>query len=166
MDQQNWTPYSESAASAARQSRYAPQGLPQQQSYAPSNAASRGTSAAAGSSQPQSRSGMEYGDRDGDVAMEDADPYKPKPASQNMGRATHQRMPSNVQQEESTAARRYSPMNLSPASPFPPSGQQPTHPAYTSYTPQASSRASPTRNSSYIASTNASYYASPPGLLP
>jgi dual specificity protein kinase YAK1 len=165
MDQQNWTPYSESAANTARQSRYAPQGLPSQQGYAPSNVTSRDSSTAAGSSQPHSRSGMEYGDRDGDVAMEDADPYKPKHMSQVLGRATHQRMPSNVQQEESTAARRYSPMNLSPASPFPPTGQQPAHPAYASYTPQASSRTSPTRASSYIASTNASYYASPPGTL-
>lgn len=166
MDQQNWTPYSESATSAARQSRYIPQGAPVQQSYASSSATNRGSFSVGTGSQHQGRTGMEYGDRDGDIAMEDADSYKPKHNSHGIGRGTHQRMPSNIQQEDSIAARRYSPMNLSPASPFPSTGQQSAHPAYTSYTPQTSSRASPTRPTSYLASTNASYYASPPCKSP
>lgn len=164
MDQQHWTPYNESTASSNRQSRYAPQTLPSQQGYSPANSSNRAppTSAAP---QPQARSGGGYGDTDGDITMEDADLYKPKHASQNVARSSHQRLPSNVQQEESAAARRYSPMNLSPSSPFgaAPQQQQPSHPAYTSYTPQTSSRTSPTRASSYIASTNSSFYASPPG---
>jgi dual specificity protein kinase YAK1 len=113
-------------------------------------------------SQPQSQfpEDMNYNDRDGDIKMEDADPYKPKHASLHMSHASHQRLPSNVQQEESVAARRYSPMNLSPSSPFTAAAQPASQSPYTSYTPQSSTRASPTRTS-YVAPPN-SYYASPP----
>jgi hypothetical protein len=66
-----------------------------------------------------------------------------------------------LQHEESAAARRYSPMNLSPSSPY--NGTQQGTQAYTSFTPQQpqSSRQSPIRNNPYMSPPN-SYY-SPPG---
>lgn len=107
------------------------------------------------------------GDGDGDVAMEDADPYKPKysAGAQRPIAAQRPSQPSYLQQhEDSAAARRYSPMNLSPTSPYA---------AYSSFTPQAqaqshaqppNSRQSPTRTNPYM-SPPASYY-SPPASRP
>lgn len=113
---------------------------------------------------PQGRIPEYNGDGDGDVPMEDADPYnKPKYAS----RANHQHRHSQqfVQQEESAAARRYSPMNLSPTSPYGASPQQQSQNTYTSFTPQTqSNRQSPTRSNPYI-SPPQSYY-SPPASRP
>lgn len=102
--------------------------------------------------------GAEYnGDGDGDVNMEDVDQYG-RPRQGNRG---HARLPSTqLAQEESTAARRYSPMNLTPSSPYAATPQQAN---YQSYTPAAQSRASPTRSNSYMAANN-HYYASPPGM--
>jgi dual specificity protein kinase YAK1 len=106
-----------------------------------------------------------FNDGDGDVPMEDADPYnKPKYAA---SRPNHQHRHSQqfIQQGTSEAARRYSPMNLSPQSPYNGSAQQGTQQAaqgYTSFSPQAQgSRQSPTRSNPYISPPN-SYY-SPPG---
>jgi dual specificity protein kinase YAK1 len=176
MDQQHWAQYQDNPAATSRQSRYAPQTLPSQLSIhrEPNSAtlspqtSQYGATPLSGRStvsqpQPHLRDEMHYGDRDGDVNMEDADPYKPKHTSLHISHASHQRIPSNVQQEESTAARRYSPMNLSPSSPFTVVSQAPSQSPYTSYTPSVtSSRTSPTR-SSYAAPPN-NYYASPPSM--
>jgi hypothetical protein len=100
---------------------------------------------------------------DGDVAMEDAD-YQPK-----LNRPSNQQRQSQqfLQQEESAAARRYSPMNLSPTSPYSGNTQQGGQ-SYTSFTPQAqapaqNNRQSPTRTNPYMSPPN-SYY-SPPCML-
>ena len=99
-----------------------------------------------------------YGDSD--VPMEDADAYgKPRYTS----RANHQHRHSQqyLQQDESAAARRYSPMNLSPTSPYHP-GTQSAQTSYVGFSPPThSNRQSPTRNNSYM-SPPAAYY-SPPG---
>jgi dual specificity protein kinase YAK1 len=165
MDQQHWTPYQDNSASAAsRQSRYAPQPSASHPNSAPLSPQDHYLATPMSSRSTHLRDDMTYSDRDGDIKMEDADPYKPKIASPHLSHGSHQRMPSSVQQEESAAARRYSPMNLSPASPFPQQQQQQPpqqqQQQYTSYTPSGSSRASPVRNS-YVPS-NSSYYASPP----
>lgn len=173
MDQQ-WPSYAESPATS-RQARYAPHNMtnpqhpqrdpngPQQikqDPYASPTAPSRtGSMALASPSGPHGR-GPEFNDGDGDVPMEDADPFnKPKYGS---SRSNHQHRNSQhflQQQEESAAARRYSPMNLSPTSPF--SGPQQGGQAYTSFSPQTqSNRQSPTRNNPYISPPN-SYYSPP-----
>lgn len=177
MDQQ-WS-YTESPVST-RQARYAPHNMatPQhaqrdpntsqpikQDPYASPPVPSRSQSMAMASPDaPQSR-GPEYNDRDGDVPMEDADPYnKPK---YNSSRSGHQHRHSQqfLQQEESAAARRYSPMNLSPTSPYSGSTQQ-GGPNYTSFSPQTqSNRQSPTRSNPYISPPN-SYYSPPSKLKP
>jgi dual specificity protein kinase YAK1 len=111
---------------------------------------------------PQGR-GPEYnGDGDGDVRMEDVDQYnKPKQSSRG-----HSRMPSaQLAQEESAAARRYSPMILSPSSPYAATPQSSAQGAYSSYTPQTQNRASPTRSNSFM-SPPQNYYASPPCEFP
>lgn len=88
------------------------------------------------------------GDNDGDVSMEDADPYnRHKYSSQSaQQRVSQQYMTSH---HESVAARRYSPMNMSPSSPNAvgtPSGQS----SFSTYTPQSqSSRHSPSKSYSY-----------------
>jgi dual specificity protein kinase YAK1 len=178
MDQQ-WTAYSE-APDANRQARYAPHGttpsqqtprdagasaqLKQHNPYASPSAPSRSSTIALQSpSQPGSR-GPDFNDNDGDVKMEDADPYKPK---YNTQRPNHQQRQSQqfLQQEESAAARRYSPMNMSPTSPYS-GGTQHGGQSYTSFTPQvqsSSNRASPTRTNPYMSPPN-SYY-SPPCTL-
>ncbi|KAF1842554.1 kinase-like protein [Cucurbitaria berberidis CBS 394.84] len=183
MDQQ-WTAYSEAPGGAARQARYAPHTMPspqhsqrdvsvptqvKQEQYASPTAPSRQNSVAMQS--PGGSRGPEYNDGDGDVAMEDADPYKPK---YNMSRPNHQHRNSQqfLQNEESAAARRYSPMNLSPTSPYTGNPQQGGQ-NYTTFSPQAqtqsqgqsqSNRQSPTRNNPYISPPN-SYY-SPPSSRP
>ena len=97
---------------------------------------------------------------DGDVAMEDADPYN---RSKYPPRPTHSHRPSgqHLLQEESAAARRYSPMNaLSPTSPYTISPQQSNSSAYSAYTPQTlSARQSPTRPNLY-SSPSQQYYPS------
>jgi dual specificity protein kinase YAK1 len=174
-----WSPYVESSP-ANRQARYAPQNLatPQQtnrdantlppvkaENYASQQVPVRGSSVNMTSpTDGQNRAVTEYnGDGDGDVAMEDADAFnKPKYGS----RPSHQQRLSQqfIQQEESAAARRYSPMNLSPTSPYTAGPTQSNQPSYTSFTPQSQSTAqSPTRTNPYI-SPPQSYY-SPPGTL-
>jgi dual specificity protein kinase YAK1 len=182
MDQQ-WTAYSDSAA-ASRQARYAPQhmespqhqrdpNMPQmkQDPYASPTGPSRASSMAALPSPGGAQSrGPQYNDVDGDVPMEDADPYKPKfnasRASVNhQHRQSQQFLQQVQQQEESAAARRYSPMNLSPTSPYSGPPQQGGQ-NYASFSPQTqtqppSSRQSPTRTNPYMSPAN-NYY-SPPG---
>jgi dual specificity protein kinase YAK1 len=174
MDQQ-WSPYTDAAA-ANRQPRYAPHSMttPQhlqrdpngahqikQDPYTSPSAPSR-TSSMPLSPGTQSGRGADYNDGDGDVRMEDADPYnKPK---QGSARAAQQQRQSQqfIQQEESAAARRYSPMNLSPTSPYNNGSAQQGGQAYTSFSPQGqSTRQSPTRgNNPYISPPN-SYYSPP-----
>ncbi|KAL1594147.1 dual specificity protein kinase yak1 [Nothophoma quercina] len=161
MDQQ-WTAYSE-APDASRQAR-APAQLKQNPYTSPTAPSRSSTIALQSPSQPSSR-GPDFNDNDGDVKMEDADPYKPK---YNTQRPNHQHRHSQqfLQQEESAAARRYSPMNMSPTSPYP-GGTQHGGQNYTSFTPQVqsnSNRGSPTRNNPYMSPPN-SYY-SPPSSRP
>ena len=108
----------------------------------------------------QAQSSACTGDTDGDFPMEDADPFnKQKYAARSTQRSrpTSQYLP----QEESAAARRYSPMNLSPTSPYVGHGQPPAQGPYTSYTPHgASSRSSPTRPG-LQSSHSQPYYSSP-----
>lgn len=180
MDQQ-WAAYSE-APGATRQARYAPHALAspphaqrdasgpaqsKQDLYASPGGPSRQSSMPLQPPAAPASRGADSNDGDGDVAMEDADPYKPKYGAT---RPNHQQRHSQqfLQHEESTAARRYSPMNLSPTSPYPGAAQQGGQ-TYTSFTPQAqaqvhaqtqSSRQSPTRNNPYMSPPN-SYYSPP-----
>ena len=97
----------------------------------------------------------------GDVAMEDADPYN---RMKYPSRPNHQHRVSGqyLSQEDSAAARRYSPMKaLSPSSPYAASPHQPSQPLYVSYPSQnTSARQSPTRPNLY-SSQSQSYYSSP-----
>lgn len=99
---------------------------------------------------------------DGDIPMEDADPYNRLKYS---SRPNHQHRMSGqyLAHEESSAGRRYSPMHtLSPSSPYAASPQQASHSTYGgSYTPQTfPTRQSPTRPNPY-SSQSQSYYNSP-----
>jgi dual specificity protein kinase YAK1 len=172
MDQQ-WTAYSETPGSS-RQARYAPQTTPQQhqrdpsipqqikqEPYASPSVPSRSQSMALPSPGTLLNRAPDYNDGDGDVPMEDADPYSNKPKFSS-SRASQQQRHSQqfLQQEESAAARRYSPMNLSPTSPYTGNTQQ-GGPTYTSFTPQTqANRQSPTRNNPYMSPPN-SYYSPP-----
>ncbi|KAF2843095.1 kinase-like protein [Patellaria atrata CBS 101060] len=153
MDNQ-WSTYVDTTPSN-RQSRYIPNSLttPQQpqreqststtstqESYNTPSIASKTASMAITSPPAAQSRGSDYtGDGDGDVPMEDADLYnKPKYSS----RPAHQRGQSAnlVQQEESSAARRYSPMSLTPSSPYnSTSAQQTGQAAYSSFSPQSQS---------------------------
>ncbi|KAF2019673.1 kinase-like protein [Aaosphaeria arxii CBS 175.79] len=176
--EQQWSNYNESPA-PNRQSRYTPQQmttpqhpqrdptLPQQNKqdpYATPSVPSRSGSMALASPAGSQSRGPEFNDVDGDVPMEDADPFnKPKYSA---SRANHQHRHSQqlLQQEESAAARRYSPMNLSPTSPYSGSTQQGGQ-SYTSFNPQTqSNRQSPSKNNPYMSPPN-SYY-SPPASRP
>ena len=173
---QQWTAYSAAEAPAASRQRYNNMASPQhaqrdasvpsqpvkQEGYASPAAPSRQSTMGSIQSPGASASrGPDYNDGDGDVAMEDADPYKPK--YNNMARPNHQHRHSQqfLQQEESAAARRYSPMNLTPTSPYPGNTQQGGQ-NYTSFSPAQpqSNRQSPTRNNPYMSPPN-SYYSPP-----
>jgi dual specificity protein kinase YAK1 len=164
MDQQ-WTAYPADAppASRPRYNMAAPQAAPRDaggssqqptpDSYASPAAPSRQSTL--GSIQP-------HDDGDGDVAMEDADPYKPKYGGMSRPNHQHRHSQQFLQQEESAASRRYSPMNLSPTSPYPGTTQQGT-PSYASFAPVSqpqSNRQSPTRTNPYMSPHN-SYYSPP-----
>ncbi|EMC92721.1 hypothetical protein BAUCODRAFT_151133 [Baudoinia panamericana UAMH 10762] len=110
---------------------------------------------------------MEYnGDMDGDMRMEDADPYNTQKYARpptNPDRLSSQYLPVQQDDAQSRAAARYSPMNTSPTSPYTSSPQQQVganH--YTSYTPQQSARQSPSRQNPYSSPTQQRYYTSPP----
>jgi dual specificity protein kinase YAK1 len=157
MDPQHWAAFQDPAATA-RQSRYPPHGMPQQpadQKQDPYGVTIAGR--AAPSLAPTAPPKVEYGDTDGDINMEDIAEYNPKKAPA-AARAAHQRMPSSVKDEESAAARRYSPMNMSPTMNYATASQPAPPVSYSNYTPQGSARTSPTRTS-YVAST--SYYSPP-----
>lgn len=171
MDQQ-WAAYSTQEAPQAARQRYAPQHTmaspqqPQRDASVPTQPKHEYASPSRQntiSAQSPAQLKQEFNDGDGDVPMEDADPYKPK---YGMGRPNHQHRHSQqfLQQEESAAARRYSPMNLSPTSPYAGNPQQAGQ-SYTSFSPQSqqqthSNRQSPTRNNPYISPPN-SYYSPP-----
>ena len=98
---------------------------------------------------------------DGDVAMEDADPYNrmkyPSRPSQSQRTSAQYLL-----QEDSAAARKYSPMKaLSPASPYT-NPQQPMQSPYSNYAPQnVSAKQSPTRPNAYATPSSQAYYPSP-----
>lgn len=98
---------------------------------------------------------------DGDVAMEDADPYN---RMKYPSRPNHQHRASgqHLSQEDSSAARRYSPMKaLSPSSHYLTSPSQSGQSSYGTYTSQSTSaRQSPTRSNPY-SSPPQNYYATP-----
>lgn len=112
------------------------------------------------------------GDFEGDMSMDDAtdlDPYN-KQKYEDVARApeyptrqsTHRSRPSSQYipqppQEESSAARRYSPMKLSAT---PTNGATSPYTSYTASAQPQSSRTSPTRPSLYTSHSN-SYYSSP-----
>ncbi len=173
-----WTAYSDAAAAAAAASRpvrYTPQNMTTPQHaqrdpnvppqtkpdpYASPTGVLRTNSMGLVSPTGLRGRGPEYHDVDGDVPMEDADPCKPKFSSGSRSNHQHRHSQQFLQHDESIAARRYSPMNLSPTSPY--SGNvQSGGPSYAGFSPQApSSRQSPTKNNPYLASPN-SYYSPP-----
>ena len=169
---QNWQSSTDMAA-ASRQGRY-PQAAGQQ----PANGSAQHQPHAGYSyepyqtpsipSQPQSIAVSPIGtprtraySGDGDVAMEDADPYN---RMKYPSRPTHSQRPSTqyLAQEDSAAARRYSPMKaLSPSSPYAPSSQQSSQSPYGHYPSQSTSaRQSPTRSNHY-STPSQSYYSTP-----
>jgi dual specificity protein kinase YAK1 len=108
---------------------------------------------------PLSTKREEYTIDDGDVAMEDADPYNRMkyPSRPNHSHQRSQHLPS----EESSAARRYSPTSPYPAN----SPQQPNH-TYNAYTPNnQSARQSPNRGNPYATPSNQYYPSSCKFLL-
>jgi len=172
MDQQ-WASFDNPAN---RQARYAPNTLPsqpntqrdannvgnamRQDEYTPSSLANRTpTMPLAAPTAPHLRQDF-AGDGDGDVAMEDVDQYRPKQSA----RPTHSRQISQQQilNEESSAARRYSPMNLSPASPYNATPANAMSTVYNSYSPNTQARSSPTRQNAYISSPPTQNFYSPP----
>lgn len=169
---QNWQPYTDVAA-ASRQGRY-----PQTTGQQPANGSAQHQPQSGYSyeayqtpsvpSQPQSMAVSPIGtprtraySGDGDVAMEDADPYN---RMKYPSRPTHSQRPSSqyLGQEDSSAARRYSPMKaLSPSSPYAPSSQQSSQSPYGHYPSQSTSaRQSPTRSNHY-STPSQSYYSTP-----
>lgn len=163
MDNQ-WQPYSESNMNRpgryAQGNQNAPQGrdfsAPSQQPQppmgytyenyqTPSTASNNVSMVSTPAATPHTR---EHGS-DTDVPMEDADPYNrmkypSRPAHQHRNSAQY------LSQEESAAARRYSPMNmLSPSAPYASSPKQQSQSSY-SYTKQGQNpNQSPTRQNSY-----------------
>ena len=167
MDNQ-WQPYTDMAGN--RQARYPPtqhpNGSAQQHQSQPSYGYETYQSPSA-PSQPQSMAvspigtphTRSYALGDGDVAMEDADPYN---RMKYPARPSHQHRPSGqyLGQEDSSAARRYSPMKATPSSPYAPSSQQPSQSPYGHYPSQSTSaRQSPTRSSHYSTPSQSSYTA-------
>jgi len=104
---------------------------------------------------PRTLQRMDLRDRDGDAKMDDADLYNQSKYSQSgpPSQRNSAYLPAPMEDgSASTAARRYSPMNTSPTSPYVQSPvQQGLHP-HPSFTPQQQrlpSRQSPTRHNSY-----------------
>lgn len=169
---QNWQSYTDVTA-ASRQGRY-PQTTGQQsangsaQHQPQSGYGYEAYQTPSVPSQPQSMAVSPIGtprtraySGDGDVAMEDADPYN---RMKYPSRPTHSQRPSAqyLAQEDSSAARRYSPMKaLSPSSPYAPSSQQSSQSPYGHYPSQnTSARQSPTRSNHY-STPSQSYYSTP-----
>lgn len=163
-----------------RQARYAPNTVPsqpnsqrdmnnlghvmRQDGYPPSTLANKTPTMPMTSPNTEHRRPHFGGDGDGDIAMEDADPYRPKHPT----RPAHSRQHSQQQivSEESSAARRYSPMNLSPASPYNATPANSMSSVYGSYSPNTQSRNSPTRQNAYMSPSQAQTFYSPPSASP
>ncbi|KAM0714381.1 hypothetical protein Q7P37_010168 [Cladosporium fusiforme] len=127
------------------------------------------TPAGSGTHTPRdSTTAMAYNhDMDGDMPMEDADPYNKQKYSRSAANPNRnsQYLPAHAADDAtSRAAARYSPMNTSPTSPYLPAPQQQAAGTqYSSYTPQQSARQSPNRQNPYASPTSSQrYYASPP----
>ncbi|MCJ1345084.1 dual specificity protein kinase yak1 [Peltigera leucophlebia] len=172
MDQQ-WRPYTDAASNrplryshstSQQQPRDSNNSVAAQQHTAPSGFSYEAYSAPAVSSHSQSMATSPIGtprarasSGDGDIAMDDADPYNRMkyPSRPNQQRTSGQQL----LQEDSTAARRYSPMKaLSPSSHYASSPHHSGQPPYTPQTPSA--RQSPTRTNPY-SSPPQSYYTTP-----
>ncbi|KAI9828955.1 MAG: hypothetical protein M1819_006454 [Sarea resinae] len=107
---------------------------------------------------PQVRTSTYNGDLD--TPMEDADPYN---RTKYTSRSSHHHRPSAqyMPQEESSAARRYSPMaNMSPSSPYDGASPQQSTQGFTYPSQNHTLRQSPTRSNPY-ASPPQSYFTSP-----
>jgi dual specificity protein kinase YAK1 len=138
--------------------------------YATPSLSSRAASLAISSppaGEARARTTMDYnGDLDGDMPMEDADPFNrqkyARPPPQSNSRPTSQYLPADQLDATSRAAARYSPMHTSPTSSYvSTASQQMSNNHY--YTPQQSARQSPSRHNPYTSPTQqARYYASPP----
>ena len=169
---QTWQSYT-NAAAASRQGRY-----PQSTGQPPVNGSAQHQPQSGYSyepyqtpsipSQPQSMAVSPIGtprtraySGDGDVAMEDADPYN---RMKYPSRPTHSQRPSAhyLGQEDSSAAKRYSPMNaLSPSSSFAASSQQSSQSPYGHYPSQTTSaRQSPTRSNNFP-TPSTTFYSTP-----
>lgn len=163
MDRQ-WQPYTDMASS--RQGRYSQSTVQQ-----PANGSAQQQQPQSGygyeayqtpsiPSQPQSMAVSPIGtprtrtySGDGDVAMEDADPYN---RMKYPSRPSHHQRHSGqfLGQEDSSAARRYSPV-------YAPNSQQSSQSPYGHYSSQSTSaRQSPTRSNHY-ATPSQSYYGTP-----
>ena len=108
---------------------------------------------------PRSARKEEYMD-DGDVTMEDADPYN---RMKYPSRPAHARASSHhLSQEESSAARRYSPMStFSPTSPYVVNSPHQSNYSHTTYTPNSqSARQSPSKSNNQYATPSNQYYSS------
>ena len=172
MDSQ-WQPYG-SEHSSHRQPRY-PQsvqqqanGAAQQQQAVPSTIGYESYQSSTVQSQSQSMADSPIGtphrrgySADGDVAMEDADPYN---KMKYPSRPTHQQRPSGqyLGQQDPSGGRRYSPVKaLSPSSPYTPISGQASQSPYGHYSSQSTSaRQSPTRTS-HLSTPSHSAYATP-----
>ncbi len=143
--------------SGAAQQHQPPAGFSYEAYQAPPNTSHSHSMATSPSATPQVR---KY-NGDGDIPMEDADPYNRMKYS---SRPNHQHRVSGqyLSHEDSSAGRRYSPMHtLSPSSPYAASPQQAGPAAYGSYTQQTyPSRQSPTRPNPYTSQPQ-SYHTSP-----
>jgi dual specificity protein kinase YAK1 len=141
------------------------------EAYQPaSNSTSRpGSMAVSPAATPNTR-GLEN-DKDFDVQMQDADPYNRSKYASSSGPANHQAQPPGgragsqylATAEESAAAQRYSPMNLtSPTSPYAGTPQQAQSSGpYASYS--QGHRQSPSRSSKYQSASSLNYYNSQTG---
>ncbi|TKA55664.1 hypothetical protein B0A49_11896, partial [Cryomyces minteri] len=162
--EQQWSSYADSTPSNHRQAHSlgTPQ-APASGKYKPYPSPSITSRAASMTISPPSMSesrGMEYAG-DGDVPMEDADPYNKQKYTAARPANLQRHSVHYIPQEDSAAARRYSPMNLTPSSPQVATPQQPSQSSYNSYTPQSqASRHSPPRSNPY-ASPSQNYYSSP-----
>ena len=180
MDSQ-WQPY---ADMAGRQARYSSISNPQQQqqqqqqrdlndgstqSHQPSSAFGyEAYQTPSVPSHPQSMATSPIGTPrirgyagDGDVAMEDADPYN-RMKYPSRPSHSHRSSAQYISQEDSSAARRYSPMKaVTPSSHYAASPQQSSQSSYGPYMSQsASARQSPTRSQPY-STPSQSYYSTP-----
>ncbi|KAI9700769.1 MAG: dual specificity protein kinase yak1 [Candelina mexicana] len=181
--EQQWQPYSDTPSNRQARFHSNPQTTPQQSrqpaqqhqppagfSYepyqTPTAASVPQSMATSPSGTLQTRGGPDY-NGDVDVLMEDADPFSRTKISSRSNHRHHLSASASrvgvqyAPHEESSAARRYSPMNtLPPSSPYASSPQQSHSTSYNSYLPSVQSqRQSPTRPNPYV-SPSQTYYPS------